>query len=351
MSYHPDDTMKRRWFSRSVFALLALLAVDQTAEAGLTLLSSSGSTSYSVFATTTPTSNSAAYKQIANSDGTMSNTVLLSPGNGLPTLVPPSTSSLSFSASTLSPYFLSSVTNGANNFGSATTEVYASTSGQQGSFTSQGGVYWSLKTNLSDSIPAGTNAASVSFSIATATYQNLTSSAMTFTPGAIMSISGTLGGPSSYIAAGLATTISTTDGESVSTTVLDTITLAANGTGATIAAYGHGTNEAASVTAYNNTVSGTGTSLDPNTVTLNPYSSITITSYLTLISDPGSSIGITNTLAPGFPSGSQYLPDFGSFASSQTMVPEPSSIILLGSGLATTGLWLRKRNRPRNPTV
>jgi hypothetical protein len=66
---------------------------------------------------------------------------------------------------------------------------------------------------------------------------------------------------------------------------------------------------------------------------------------LTLISDPGSEISISDTLIPGFPSGPQYIPDFGSFASSPSVVPEPSTIVLVVSGLALTGLWSRSRRR------
>ena len=74
---------------------------------------------------------------------------------------------------------------------------------------------------------------------------------------------------------------------------------------------------------------------------------ITITAMLTLLSDPMSSISIVSSLAPGFPPDGP-MPDFGAFVGGPQAeaVPEPSTIAMLGLGLASVGAWrVRARGR------
>ena len=94
-------------------------------------------------------------------------------------------------------------------------------------------------------------------------------------------------------------------------------------------------------------VSGTGTGFNPSNVTLNMGDSITISSALTLISDPQSSIGIVSGLPLGFPQDPNnpgfpdpnFVPMFGVFADAAgaPSVPEPSSIVLLSIGADHAG--------------
>jgi hypothetical protein len=344
-----DSSTATRWFSRLTIILGGFLASQATAEAGLTLTSSSGSVTYGIFGTTTGSSNAVYKSQTIN--GFNENTVLLAPGNGLPSLTTLASSSGSYSSNNLNPFFLTSSNNSSSSYGSATTEIYVAGTGQQGSFTTQGGVYWSLNTSLSDNLGASSNQASVSFSIANATYMNNTNNTISFDPGAILSVAGTIGSSSSYVAAGLATTITVTnnseEGPITTSTNLDTITLAANGAGVKLASTGNGPFEYGSVSVLGGVLSGTGTSLDSSMVYLNPGDTISISSYLTLISDPGSSVGITDNLPLDFPSGSQYIPGFGAYGESPSVVPEPSTIVLLGGGLAMVGFWNRTSRRKR----
>ena len=302
--------MKKMMFATIV--LWMIVSTSQTTKAGLTLNSSSGTDSYAIYSTTTPGTGAA-----------FSNNMLVNPGGtGFPSLTGPlgDSPSQSNSATTLSPYFLTSATTNSNapggyvpsSFGTSTTETYTATSGQQGTLTTQGGVFWSLRTNLADNL-SSPNLASVSFSMATASFTNNSGSSITITPGAILSISGSLGTntSSSFIAAGLTSSITLSGGglSSPQTTNLDNIILAANGAGSIVASKGSGANEVANVGIVGNSVSGTGTSLDPNSVTLVNGESISITAYLTLISDPGSSINVSDGLPPGFPLGLAVHPD------------------------------------------
>jgi PEP-CTERM motif len=323
-------------------ALAAFTGGARRVEASLTLDMSSGSIVYSVYNTGT-----------ASGSGTFNSGGMLTyPGGGLPALTTQvGGSSQTATASTLSPFFLSSAISTPANFGSATTEVYVATSGQQGSFTTQGGIYFSNRTNLADNLTEGSNTASVSFTTAVATYTNNEVNAqghgisVTIDPGAVMSVAGTLGSSDSYVAAGLTSSFTLFGaGVQTTTTAIAPIILASGG-GVNIATTGGGPNDFASVTVKGSSVTGTGTSLDLNSVTLLFGESITITSYLTLISDPGSSIGIADEI----PDDVSVLPDFGTFASSPSVaVPEPSTIALLGSGLAMAACWGRSSRRRRS---
>ena len=209
-------------------------------------------------------------------------------------------------------------------------------------------MFWSLNTALMDNLPSVTEA-SVTYSTATSTFTNHTGGNVTITPGSILSIKGVLGrlNGSSYVAAGLASSFSVFGGGVASSfTALDPIILATNGDGTNIASKGPGPNEFASLIVQGNQLSGTGTSLGQSAITLVNGESITISAALTLISDPGSSLGISTDLGPGFPSGQQYVPTFGAFASAPAAVPEPSTLLLLGGGLAMAGLWNRSNRRP-----
>jgi PEP-CTERM motif len=328
--------------SLTALVIGVFLSSEKTSEAALTLDSSVGTISYGIFSTTLNT-NSPAF----------SNSMLIYPGGGLPVLTEGALSQNSSSA--LSPFFFSNATTNPGSpvgsvppiYGNATTEVYTSTSGQQGGFTTQGGVFWSLRTSLADNLPSVT-LSSVMFSTASSTFTNNTGGNISLNPGAILSVTGSLGrlDGSSYVAAGLATSFTVFGaGVPTSSTLLDPIILATNGHGTNIATTGTGPHEFASLTVSGNRLTGTATSFGTSSITLISGESITIAAALTLISDPGSSIGLTTDLTPGFPSGPQFVPTFGAFADSRSVVPEPSTIVLLGGGLAMAGLWTRSNRR------
>ena len=326
-------------------AVAFFLGLPAVSDAGLTLVSSSGSISYGVYST-------------SNGSGpSFVNNMLVNPGGGLPVLGSLTSTSQSATASSLSPSFALTATTNPNsptgfvpsNFGTATTQIYTASSGNRGGFTTQGGIYWTSNTGLADGLTPGAGFASVSFSTASATFVNNMSTAISFTPGALLSITGTLGGADgkSYIAAGLSSSYTINDGESTSTSPLDSIILATNKL-VTINSTGTNINEYASISVLPGLkVSGAGTSLSNSIVTLGVGQSITISSALTLISDPGSSINISTDLPSGFPTDPQFLPDFGVAANSAPVaaVPEPSTIVLMGSGLAIAGLWSRSSRR------
>jgi hypothetical protein len=330
---------KARWLLLTTSVLVSFLAVQGSADAGLlTLQNSSSNVTYSVYTTTTTASGSN-----FNDNG-----MLIYPGNNLPalnTLLSGSSQSYSSNGSIASG-FTTSVTEGPAHFGSATNQDFAGSSTSQGSFTTQGGVAWSNKTKLTDDLPAGSNEASVLFSTASATYVNNSSGIVSITPGAVLNIAGTLAaysgsGPSPYIAAALTTTFTIVSDGGTTTINLSPIILASNGTSSV---YTSGSGNFAYLTSYEGSLTGNGTILG-NTLSLYSGDTITITSDLTLISDPGSTIGVSDII----PSNDPALPDFGSFASADPqIVPEPSTIALMGCGLAIVGFWTRS-NRRRSP--
>jgi hypothetical protein len=327
----------------AAFLATAILGPVQSSFAGLTLTSSSGSADFGVYTTYFPSIGSSTFK----ADGS-----LQSPGFGLPTLnalaagLPSQSSSPGF----LTPYYTaSSVTtsNPSGNgvptvFGTSATEMSATGTGQ-GTLLPQGGILWSTRTNLSDKLTAP-DEASVSIFFASATFKNNTGSTVDLaqgTFGTLLNIKGTLGSTTdgSYIAAGLSSTYQL----SVNTgpTQLDGVVLAGQGSSG-FASTGTATGDATSAGFHNGVLSGTATSYASTDVLVASGQSITLTSTLTLITDPFSSIAIDTTLDPGF-IGS--LPMFGVTASAAPLTPEPSTVLMLASGLALSGLWARCRCR------
>jgi hypothetical protein len=339
MKDFPRTMSKTRGFSLGLLILTAGLSSTGSVEAGLSYQSSNASVTYSVY-------NTGSQSGV----GTFNNSGMLTySGGGLPSLTTQvANSSQSFSTSSnssLTPLsFVTTPTTTPSDFGSATTDIYSGYSGSQGGKVTQGGVYWSLATTLSDNLASGAAMASVSFSTASATYTNFGLNAVTITPGSLLSIAGTLGSSDSFIAAGLTTSITIGYGEDSTTTALDPIILA-SGFGVNIASKGSNTSDYASVTVSGNSVTGSASNL-ASSMTIYSGESITVTSSLTLISDPGSTIGITDALPPGLTN----IPDFGSFSSSPLLaVPEPSTVVLMGSGLVFLGFWGRSKRQRQAP--
>ena len=340
--------------SRIAPAILGIvLAFACQADAGLVLGSYSPATiSYQVDSIGPGASGGPTF----NGDGT-----LASPGNGFPTLLGQAsgTSSQSSSVNSIKTDFISSATTDPNSsigyvpasFGTATTDVYAATSGSIGGYTSRGGIFWTSTTRVADNLNGSSSLASVSISKASAMFTNTGTSSIRVTPGSMLSVTGTLGqAPGSFVAAGLSSSYSLFLGDSpLGQTSLGSIALAANASQNTVSSTGGNGNGAASTTLIGQALSGTGSSFNPSgSITLIPGETILFSAVLTLISDPGSEIGLSDTVTPGYPSDPQYYPDFGSFALAvpgSNPVPEPSTALLVGSGLAAAGAWGRRRAR------
>ncbi|WP_435009258.1 PEP-CTERM sorting domain-containing protein [Tundrisphaera lichenicola] len=339
----------------AVLATLALLALPQTSDAGLTLVSSAAQVSYSLNSTTPNSSGPPVFN---------ANNILITPGSGLPTLLfgeqAPGTFQIA-GASTLSPGFAfrSSTTpqSGATGtvpakFGTAVTALFAQGTGQQGTLLTQGGLFYDTRTRLTDNLSAtDVNLASLSFTFSIATFRNDTGADIVINPAALLSVQGTLGsGSTSYVAAGLVASVSLSG---VANPIdLKPIVLAASQSNVTVSQNGTGSRDASSTAIVNGQFYGTATSSYSGTVTIRNGQSISIQSRLTLISDPGSSIRIVSDLAP-LPGGLQFKqPDFGvyvggDFSTLTAPVPEPSTIVMLGLGLATVGGWRLRARRHR----
>jgi hypothetical protein len=233
-------------------------------------------------------------------------------------------------------------------FGTSATEMSATGTGQ-GTLLPQGGILWSSRTNLSDKLTAA-NEASVSIFFASATYKNNTGSTVDLaqgTFGTLLNIKGTLGSTTdgSYIAAGLSSTYQLSG--TTMATQLTGVVLAGQGTTG-FSSTGTATGDATSAGFHSGVLSGTATSYASTDVMVASGQSITLTSTLTLITDPFSSISIDTDLDPGF-GGS--LPLFGVTASAAPIAPEPSTVLMLASGLAVTGFWARCRRRRQRPSL
>jgi hypothetical protein len=340
----------KRWLKLATILVATFLSTSRTSWAGLTLTSSTASSFYSV-ATTGPGGPNAVFNPANNE--------LLAPGGGLPALgaltgtqqfqsvtPPPGTPLLFTTNSTTNP--ASQVGFVPTTFGTATTQIYTATSGQEGGFTTQGGLFWSTRTSIADNLGGVTNAASISFSTASATYTNknaLGTQPIMVTPGAILNVMGTLGaGAGSYVAAGLYTTYSLNGG---SANVLDQVVLAGNNSGVRIATTGGKLNEFGAAIVAGNSFLGLGTSSNGAQVAVGAGQSITINGYLTLYSDPGSTLNLASGFPPFFPNDPSFIPDFGVFADAPEVVPEPASVVLLGAGLALASVWVRSRRAVR----
>ena len=203
----PTDLLSTmKWSTYAMLLLGAILVPSRTSRAGLTLQSSSGNSFYSLVTTTSPGPSNFAFNT-ANGE-------LIAPGGGLaPVGCPGSPPNQFLSQNSLVPSFTTNATNVPNSFGTASTQIYAATSGQEGGFTTQGGLFWSITTSVADNLGTSSSLASLSFSTATATFTNTGTGSVTLTPAAILSVTGTIGsGAGSYVAAGLYTTFSTTIG-------------------------------------------------------------------------------------------------------------------------------------------
>jgi hypothetical protein len=316
----------------------AFLSSPGAARAGIVL--DSGSYGYSNFQVdnTIPSA--------AGSAPLFSGGELISPGHGLASLYGSVDNTVqTFSQTPISSNFISAYTNLSTGFGTARTDILATLVGGNGASSAQGGIYWLNDTTLADNLKGKTNLASVSVSIATASFTNTGSTSVNIkNPGALLSVSGTLGDTdsSSYVAAGLTSSFTLSGGGvTASMTNLGNIVLAANASGS-ISSNG-GTTGSFAADFNSGTLLATASSTVGSPITLLPGETIDFTATLTLISDPDSFISITTQMASQFPTDPSDTPDFGIFAGgAPSIIPEPSTIVLLGVGLASAGLWARR---------
>jgi hypothetical protein len=346
--FRANASARHPWMTAPIL-ITAFLASSGVARAEVVL--NNGSHGYSNFQldTTVPTGS--------GSGPIFSGGELFSPGSGFPLLDEGVEGVSQMSNQTpISTNFISSYTNLAAGYGTGTTDMLATLLGGNGASSARGGIFWLNDTTLADGLAPGTTGyASVSVSIATAMFTNTstTTSVNIQNPGALLSVSGTLGSDtSSYVAAGLTSSFTLSGpGVTSSTTNLGNIALAANRNGASIA-YNGGGGGGTSASLSNGFLSATASATNPGgSITLLPNESITFSATLTLISDPGSTLSISSTMDPGFPTDPADMPTFGIFAGGPNVVPEPSTIVLLGVGLSAAGLWARRTRRAGSATA
>lgn len=224
----------------------------------------------------------------------------------------------------------SQIGNGTN-FGAAAIEAQAAVSKagtNQGANLRGTGVFFnSTSFTTSSSAP---NVASVSIATATSVFQN-NGSTVQARPGSVLSVTTTLGSitDGSYTAAGLVSTL-TVQNPGVAPVAFDLgrLVMAYRGPGSEINMTADTTNP--------NKATGLLSLALPGSITLMNGGRITLTSTITLISDPDSFIAITD------PTQDQMagldLPDFGVYAGDIFAVPEPSPPVLAAVGLACFAL-------------
>ncbi len=364
---------------RAAALVTAALVPASPSMAGITL-SSSSAVSYFALDTSTP-SNAGSLPIFVNQLG---NGDMLTAGSGLAQIATVSTAVAASSTGTMLPapptgfsVNSNSLTGLPSEYGTATTSIYAAATGQQGASTPQGGIFFNAGTSLADNLsPGDTTHASVASSTGIATFTNNSSSLVILNPGTVgaaLSVVGTVNtNTGGSVEAGLSTfiTLSGTDYSKPLTYQLDSIALGAGQLSVNDGVVGGPTisplastisplaltglipggfnlsnpyfldgQEAASASYSNGQLTGTGSVFDPYAIDLGTGDAITITSYLTLISDPGSSIALSDSLDPNF---TGQIPGFGAFAGA---VPEPSSLVMLGAGMAGVAAWSRRQRR------
>ncbi len=283
---------------------------------------------------------------------------MLTPGKGLPSLVGsaslPNQSAFvgSLSPTAFTPSSVVTSNSGSNgvpaSFGQANTSILAAQAGTEGAYSTQGGIFWNSTNSLADNLPLNSGMAAVSFSAGSVTFTD-TGTNTILSPGAELSITGTLGSSSdSYVAAGLQIFVTIT-GDVNQFYQLDSIAMGVSKTVPAFATTGilpsgaidpSQTGKASAHLSSGGLLTGTATSFLPQ-ITVTSGEQVQITAYLTLITDPGSTINVSGGLDSGFDGD---LPTFGAFVGPPS-VPEPSTIVMLGAGLAMTGLWSRSGRR------
>lgn len=304
------------------------------AKAGFVRTSSSGTINYSVRDLGPATQGRAVF----GPDG-----VLLSPGLGAPTIAStPRGAAQVFGPSPLSPA-LSGVADPSviddGLFGSASTTVLATGSGE----SLQAGVVVAPSTFIRASGASGV--ASVTIVQMSATFKNMGPTAVPTSLGFVLNLAATLGASAgTFVAAAITGTVTLHDSVPPGPTTYQLTPIVFSYDGSGPAGDYISASTASLIAPDGLSVTAAGIGIFPGSMPIAPGQSITVSSTLTLISDPESTIEIMSDLPPPL-AGNVPLPDVGVYVGGLSIVvPEPPSFAMAAvAGVVALGDRARRR--------